>query len=144
LPEGNAEIPDMALGLALTPDAQTDATFPSTQNNEGTLTMSEEKVLVFTLYRKNRRLYSYEWKRHTNAQELLPLLRKGIRLEVRDNRKNGKNITQQILFVILAHCQKHGQLLITQGELEQILMRDPNTELKQILMPDPNTTEAPQ
>jgi polyhydroxyalkanoate synthesis regulator protein len=84
-----------------------------------------DKALVLKLYRSNRRMYSYAWHRHTNAKELLPLLRAGTRLEVSDQRTNGRDVTRRALLAILMEIERDGQPLITQAELEQILARPP-------------------
>ncbi len=88
--------------------------------------MTKDKPkMVLSVYRRNRRFYSYEKHRHTNAAEILPLLQQGVRLEVRDNGCDGKDVTRQALFAILVKSEHAGKKLITQAELEAILMRKP-------------------
>lgn len=85
-------------------------------------------VAHLSFYRSNRRLYSYEWHRHTNAAEVLQLLQAGTKIVVYDKRKNGTNVTRQALFAILASSEYAGHTLITQSELEKILMRKPGEQ----------------
>ncbi len=84
-----------------------------------------DQPVVLAVYRRNRRMYRYDTHQTTNAQELLPLLRQGARLEARDRRKNGNIVTRAALLAILFKTEYGGEELITQAELEQILSRQP-------------------
>ncbi len=82
-------------------------------------------VIQLTLNPKSRRLYRHDTSRHTKAMDLLPFLQAGIKIEAHHQNLAGPKVTRKALFTVLVGCEYAGVPLITEAELEQILMRRP-------------------